>query len=63
MKNYNYNNYRETKERKLERETMTISEQKEMCEMFGGVWVQSYRKGHIEVAGYCRSKSYKKVWR
>ena len=60
MKNYNYNNYRETKERKLERETMTIAEQKEMCVMFGGVWVKSYRKGHIEVAGYCRNKSNKK---
>ena len=48
--------YREAKENRLVREQYTVEEQKEMCEMFGGTWVPSYRKGHIEVAGYCRDK-------
>ena len=60
MSVYNYNNYRETKERKLERESMSIAEQKEMCAMFNGTWVESHRSGNREVAGYCRKKTNKK---
>ena len=49
-------NYGESKERRRTREEFTVTEQKEMCEMFGGTWVPSYHKGYIEVAGYCRYK-------
>ena len=49
-------NYGELKERRRTREEFTVTEQKEMCEMFGGTWVPSYHKGYIEVAGYCRDK-------
>ena len=49
-------NYGESKERRRMREELSVAEQKEMCEMFGGTWVPSYHKGHIEVAGYCRDK-------
>ena len=57
---YNYTDYSEAKERKLERESMTVQEQKEMCAMFGGTWVEPYRYGDKEVAGYCRKKTNKK---
>lgn len=33
---------------------MTLEERKEMCEAYHGTWVHSYRKGNVEVAGYCR---------
>ncbi len=51
-------NYNETKERRRTREEMSVADQKKMCKEFGGVWINSYRKGHIEVPGYCRNKKW-----
>lgn len=56
-------NYAEIKERRRTREDFSVEQQKEMCEEFGGIWVHSYRKGYIEVPGYCRKKGTKEFWK